>query len=185
MAYRRGQTSAIAALDGRLTTKRPRPAAARRHLRPSGRAGRERRGHAVQTGAIAGLRTDLAANAQRDDVQDQRLAYHDVLLGEHDTRIARAQGSADTALAAVGTLRGDVDAGRAGMVRVTAAGNLAVGGSAGGTSVSFTGSAGDRRLSGVADGIAANDAATVGQMTAGNAATLVAANTIPTTRSPA
>ena len=129
-----------------------------------------------QDGDIAGLQAGLAANDQRDDGQDQRLDYHDVVFAEHDVRITLAQGTADTALAAVGQLRSDVDAGRAGVVRVDSAGNLTVGGGLGGTSVSFAGTSGDRRLTGVADGIAANDAATVGQMQAGDAAVLGAAN---------
>lgn len=130
----------------------------------------------VQATAIVDLGTRLVANTLRDDAQDVLLAYHDVVLGDHDVRITLAQGTADNALASVAVLRSDIDAGRAGLVRIDGGGNLTVGAAVGGTSVSFAGTAGNRRLTGLADGTAPSDAATVGQVTRGDAATLASAN---------
>lgn len=126
--------------------------------------------------AISGLTAGLAANVARDDEQDARLAYNEATLAQHDTRIAEARQIGTTALASAAQVRDDVEAGRIGLVRTAADGNLAVGAGLGGSAVSFAGTGGDRRLTGVANGVAANDAVTVAQLQASSAAVLAAAN---------
>ncbi|WEK42603.1 MAG: YadA-like family protein [Candidatus Sphingomonas colombiensis] len=117
----------------------------------------------AQGSAIGTLNAQLGATANAVAQQGIRIdVVNQIVLAAQDSVV---------------TLRGDLDEGRAGMIRqVYPNGPITIGAQSGGSSVSFAGTAGDRRLTGVADGIAVNDAATVGQLTASSTATLSAAN---------
>lgn len=145
----------------------------------------------AQQQLLAGLTGQLQASAGVADALSLNLQAQGATVGALDTRLnaavdlvtqqgARIEIVNQVALAAqdaVVTLRGDVEAGRAGLVRqADRDAPVTIASQSGGTSVSFAGLSGDRRLTGVADGVAANDAATVGQLNASSATTLAAAN---------
>ncbi len=109
-------------------------------------------------GRVGRLEVDGAAGVAKDIEQDGRLA-------EHSSRIDTAQATASLALDHSTTLRGDVEAGRVGLVRQDAAtGAISIGAQTGGSVISLAGIDGNRRLTGIADGVAASDAASVGQV---------------------
>ncbi|WP_298669960.1 YadA C-terminal domain-containing protein [uncultured Sphingomonas sp.] len=132
---------------------------------------------AASVNAADALALDVRAQGSAIGALDGRLGTTVNAVAQQGVRIDLVNQIALAAQDSVVTLRGDLDAGRAGMTRQSDPnGAITIGAQSGGAVVSFTGTAGDRRLSGVADGIAANDAATVGQLTASSSATLSAAN---------
>ena len=145
----------------------------------------------VNEGAINTLGTQVADNTQAIAGLDGRVTATEGATGSLDGRLTAnaahdtAQDVAidETAAIAVAarddvvTLRGDVDAGRVGLVRqADRNAPVTVAAQTGGTSVSFAGTSGDRRLTGLAAGVAADDAATVGQVAIASTATLASAN---------
>ncbi|MEP6784184.1 MAG: hypothetical protein ABI898_00420 [Sphingomonadales bacterium] len=127
--------------------------------------------------SIAANTSAIAANTSAIGTLDGRVDAHDVILAQHTTDIAAATQIATNAQTATSTLRGDVIAGRIGLVQQqTPTGTITVGAQTGGTEVSLAGTAGNRRVSGVADGVATSDAATVGQVAQSQAQAVTMAN---------
>lgn len=123
-----------------------------------GRVDANGRAIAAIDGRVGRVEGDVATALANDARQDAQLADHSARIG---SAAALAMLARDEAV----TLRADLDAGRAGMVRQNAqTGTISIGGQSGGTLVDFAGTDGDRRLTGIADGIAPNDAATMGQI---------------------